>query len=68
MLSGSIPDTELGRLPQLQELALWGNEELACGILSPMNLEKKWTGLRFAALYDVNGGEDWTNNEKWFSL
>ena len=66
MLTGSTPATELGTLTDLEELGLWGNEELTWDTISN-ELGKRADRAVLRVLYDVNGGEEWTNNEKWFS-
>ena len=66
MLTGSTPATELGTLANLQELGLWGNEGLTWDTISN-ELGKRVDRAVLWTLYNVNGGEEWTNNEKWFS-
>ena len=66
MLTGSVPTTELGALANLEELGLWGNEGLTWGTISN-GLGKRVDRGVLRTLYVVNGGEDWNNNEKWFS-
>ena len=65
-LTGTIP-TQLESLTTLlEELGLWGNEELTWDTISN-ELGKRADRAVLSTLYNLNGGEDWTNNEKWFS-
>ena len=64
-LSEEIP-TELGNLTNLELLGLWGNEELTWDTISN-ELGKSADRAVLGYLYGVNGGEDWSNNDNWFS-
>ena len=66
MLTGSVPATELGNLANLQELGFWGNEGLTWDAISN-ELGQKVDRAVLRTLYDVNGGEEWSNNDNWFS-
>ena len=65
MLTGATPATELQTLANLEELGLWGNDQLTWDTISD-ELGKRVDRAVLWTLYNVNGGEDWTNNEKWF--
>ena len=64
-LNGTIPP-DLEDLTQLRELGFWGNEQLTWDTVST-ELGKRVDRAALRALYDLNGGEDWTNNENWLS-
>ena len=65
MLTESTPATELGTLTDLEELGLWGNEELTWDTISN-ELGKRVDRAALRTLYNVNGDRDWTNNGNWF--
>ena len=64
-LDGTIPAT-LEQLTSLELLGLWGNEELTWETISD-ELGERADRAVLLNLYNSNGGEDWTNNGKWFS-
>ena len=64
-LYGSIP-ASLGNLTNLRLLYIWGNEQLTWDNISNELGEKVDRGV-LRTLYNLNGGDEWTNNEKWLS-